>query len=305
MANEDCFWFGTEDRMMWLPAPLVGAGSSPAGWQAANTLLNGGGFAVHSWDTHKEYQYEWSPASSPQVAQIMKSYRDGTYGRGLLYFHDPSTWGVNVLPARWADPSMALKGESPSLLYGVTPTLGSTVTGGDANLLPIQSTVYSVTTAAATVPQPDDSVFIPIPTGYTLHVAAYYTFTGTAGIWATPVNANGANGTAVKVTPTLNNALSMTTNTFSGAIKGVRLWLGRSTAVASTLTLVAMSARLIRSDAPALDIAALKLGPWYGGQGHSGCRFAQPPTYITNAAYSGGKIGFAASFTEVGSWVYG
>lgn len=49
----------------------------------------------------------------------------------------------------------------------------------------------------------------------------------------------------------------------------------------------------------------LSSGPWIGGQGHSGCRFANTPSYVTNSGYAGGRIGFAASFTEVGDWVFG
>lgn len=303
MAN-DGFWFGTENRMGWIPAPMAGAGSTPSGWGTTGSLLTGGGFAAHSWDTHKEYSFEWNAASSPRVAQLMKSYRDGTYGRGLLYFLDPSTYETNILPARWADPSMALGSESPSLLYGVTATSQIT-SGGDANMLPVNSARYNVTTAAATTPAADDSLFVPIPEGYTLYLGAFYTFTGTAGIWATPVNANGTNGTAVKLNALGNGSTVMYGNTFGGTIKGVRLWLGRSSTAASTLVIAAMSARLVKTSATAPVVEAATRGPWLGGQGHSGCRFMQPPTYITNSAVSGGRIGFAATFIEVGSWVYG
>lgn len=54
---------------------------------------------------------------------------------------------------------------------------------------------------------------------------------------------------------------------------------------------------------PAFD--SLKEGPWMGGQGHSGCRFIGKPTYINNTGVEGGQVGFAASFREVGSWIYG
>lgn len=60
----------------------------------------------------------------------------------------------------------------------------------------------------------------------------------------------------------------------------------------------------IQTGSPA-KLAALQRGPWIGGQGHSGCRFATAPSYVTNSGYAGGRIGFAASFTEVGDWVFG
>lgn len=307
MATSEGMWFGTEDRMMWIPAPQPGASSSPEGWAANGTLIGGGGWAAHSWDTHKTYAYEWSSASSPQVAQLMKSYRDGTYGRGLLYFLDPSTYETNILPARWADPSMALGDESPSLLYGVKPT-GTATSGGEANLLPVQSAVYNVTTPAASSPAPDDSLFVPVPPGYSAYLAFMYSYTGTAGVWVTPVNSNGTLGTSVRLPPVANNASSMQGILFSSAgSKGFRIWLGRSSNTASTLTLTALSVRLVKADASPGTLLRALAGPWVGGQGHSGCRFLQPPTYIVNGAApdSPARIGYAATFTEVGSWVYG
>lgn len=300
----ECFWFGTEERMGWMPAPLRGASSNPSGWSAGGTTLQGGGWAVHSWDTHKEYMFEWHESSSPEVAQRMKSYRDGTFGRGLLYFLDPSTYEINVLPSRWADPSMALNDESPSLLYGVSPT-PVTTSGGEGNMLPVQSASYAVTTAAASTPAADDSLFVPIPEGYTLHLGAFYSYTGAAGVWATPVNSNGTNGTAVRLSPLDLDGTTVSGNTFASPLRGVRLWLGRSSSATSAMTITALSGRLVPTSLSAPQVAIIMQSPWLGGQGHSGCRFLQPPTYITNSAVSGGKIGFAASFTEVGSWVYG
>lgn len=55
----------------------------------------------------------------------------------------------------------------------------------------------------------------------------------------------------------------------------------------------------------ASKLQALQRAAWVGGQGHSGARFSGTPTYVTNSPINGGRIGFAATFTEVGSWVYG
>lgn len=295
-----CFWFGTEEVSSWFATPLRGADSSPEGWGSSGTLLNGGGYGIHSWGTHKTYTYEWPSTSSPETAQKMKSYRDGTYGRGLLYFIEPTIFTTNVLPALWAAPSLAVDNDAPSLVYGVTPTAVAT-SGSATNDLPVQSAFYNVTTAAQTNAESDTSVFIPIPTGYTLHVGAFYSRTGTAGVYANPVNTNGTLGTRVQITAQANTSTSMVTNTFTG-VKGIRLWVGRTTSVASTITIAAMIARLVETGKPTPS-----QGPWIGGQGHSGCRFNpdSAPSYITNGPINGGQIGFAASFIEVGSWAFG
>lgn len=285
--------------MLWFPTPIQGADSSPEAWSADGTLLNGGGWATHSWGSHKRYSYEWPQSSSPEVAQKMKSYRDGTYGRGPLYFIDPSTFTTNVLPASLASPSMAIDSEAPSLVYDLEPE--SVVTsGGEALDLPVASAYYNLSsTAVRTQATADSSTFIPIPTGMTLHVGAFYSFTGTGGIFATPVNLNGTLGTPVKLTTLANSSTSVVSNSFSG-VKGVRIWVGRTTAVTSSVTATALISRLVETGKPAPS-----QGPWIGGQGHSGCRFLGTPTYITNSTHWGGRIGFAASFVEVGSWIYG
>lgn len=333
--NDRCkFWFGTEQHAEFFQTPLQGADSSPSAWGADGTLLNGGGWALNSWGSHKRYSYEWAASSSREVAQKMKSYRDGTYGRGLLYFLEPTIFTTNVLPAHWADPSMSIDNEAPSLVYGVDPT--PVVTSGFEVLgLPVTSARYDLLgTPYQTAPTPDSSVFIPIPTGHTLYLGAFYSATGDAGVFATPVNDNGTLGSPVKLTPKSNSDTSVVTDSFAGNIKGVRLWVGHRFGVigqSSTLTISAMIGRLIETAKipppstpglfPSLDLypsdslfpsggipgslGSLERGPWIGGQGHSGCRFLGTPTYVTNSPIEGGRIGFAASFVETGSWAYG
>lgn len=302
-----CFWMGTEERAQWFATPLKGADSSPSAWGVEGTLLNGGGYGFHSFGSHKRYTYEWPQSSSPETAQMMKSYRDGTYGRGLLYFLEPGIYRTNVLPAHWADPSMALNHEAPSLVYGVEP-IELPTSGGDALGLPVYSAQYDLSTVEArSNPTPDSSVFIPVPTGHTLILGAFYSATGTGGIYATPVNGNGTLGTSVKLTEKPNSDTDVVTDEFSGDIKGIRLWVGRTDATASSVTIAAMCGRLIETSdvSNPAKLAKLVAGPWIGGQGHSGCRFMGTPSYVNNGPVEGGRVGFAASFVEVGSWVYG
>lgn len=287
--------------------PLQGADSSPQAWGVDGTLLNGGGYGFNSFGSHKRYSYEWPQSSSPETAQLMKSYRDGTYGRGLLYFLEPGIYRTNILPASWADPSMGLSNEAATLVYGVDPSMTPT-SGGAALNLPIASTVYNLSSVPPqTAPTPDASVFLPIPPGHTLLMGAFYSSTGTGGVFVSPVNDNGTIGDRVKLTEKPNTDTAVVTDQFSGAIRGVRVWLGRTDSSPSTVTIAAMTARLIETSQvsnPA-KLAMISAGPWIGGQGHSGCRFLGTPSYVTNSPIEGGRVGFAASFVEVGSWVYG
>lgn len=302
-----CFWFGTEERAGWFATPLQGADSSPSAWGVDGTLLNGGGYSFNSFGSHKRYVYEWPQSSSPETAQMMKSYRDGTYGRGLLYFLEPGIYRTNILPAHWADPSMSLNNEAPSLVYGNDPVAVPT-SGGSSLLLPVASAQYDLsTTTPQTIPTPDSSVFLPIPEGHTLFLGAFYSSSGTGGIYVTPVNTNGTLGDAVKLTEKDNSDTDVVVDEFSGDVSGVRVWVGRTDSSSSSVTIAAMCGRLMETSdtlVPA-KVAKMVAGPWIGGQGHSGCRFLGTPSYVTNSPVQGGRIGFAASFVEVGSWVYG
>lgn len=302
-----CFWFGTEERADWFATPNRGGESSPSAWGVDGTLLNGGGYAFNSFGSHKRYTYEWPSSSSPETAQMMKSYRDGSYGRGLLYFLEPGIYRTNVLPAAWADPSMAVNNEGPALVYGETPA--AIQTSGGANLgLPVASAQYDLSgLTPQDAPTPDSSVFIPVPTGHTLLLGAFYSASGTGGIFVTPVNSNGTLGSAVRLTELDNSSPVVVQDQIGGDIRGVRIWVSRADMTDSSVTIAAMCGRLIETSdlANPNKLALISSGPWIGGQGHSGCRFLGTPTYVNNGPVEGGRVGFAASFAEVGSWIYG
>lgn len=197
--------------------------------------------------------------------------------------------------------------EAATLVYGIDPVKTPTSGGADLNL-PVNSAVYNLSSVTPKgAPSPDSSVFIPVPPGYTLLVGAFYSTTGTGGIFVSPVNDNGTIGDSVKLTEKPNTDSEVVTDQFSGSIRGVRLWVGRTSEVPSSVTIAAMTARLIETSDLAVPakLARISQGPWIGGQGHSGCRFLGTPSYVTNSPVEGGRVGFAASFVEVGSWIYG
>ena len=298
--NNKRFWFGTRDWMQWIDVPMSGANVSPTGWGTDGTLLSGGGFAQNSQGTHKRYAFEWRKSSARRMAQLMKDYRDGTYGTGLLYFQDPLTYDTNVLPARWASPAMTLDQEGSTLVYGVLPTMTPT-SNFKMNALPSRTAVYNLGSTPTGYPGEESAVFIPIPEGYDLRIGAVYSFTGTGGVYYTPVNDNDTLGTAVKLATTAVNATDLAPLLVSGVgIKGIMLWVGRSSAVASTASLTGMIAKLTPRGVP-ITVTT----PWVGGQGHSGVTFQGTPTYINNTGVDGGQVSFAASFVETGSWLYG
>lgn len=238
-------WFGTEDKMQWIDCPLQGADVSPLGWSAEGTFLNGGGYAKHSWASHRNYVFEWRQSSARRMAQIMHNYRDGVYGRGLIHFVDPLTYDFNILPKQWAYPALMAGEANNPFLRGTA--LGTVATPTNTFNLPIQGAVVplgSLTGFRAT-----DSVFVPRPEGKVLQLWGLYTITGnaTAGVYAIPVLDNGTNGTPVRLTPTaLNGGTPAEYNLTTG--KGVRLCVMKTSAASGTVNLFGLVARLGNAD---------------------------------------------------------
>lgn len=136
-------WFGTQEYATWIPTPLRGADVSAHGWNENGTFLNGGAYAFNSYNTHKEFDFSWRSTSSRKEAQTMMSFYSGTFGRGKLYFLDPLTMKTNVLPARWADPSITCDFEGESLVPGVDP-LRVSQTNTDRLQLPVTAAQYDL-----------------------------------------------------------------------------------------------------------------------------------------------------------------
>lgn len=292
-------WFGTEERSRWIPAPNSPAETTPVAWETSDTYLNGGGFVRHSWGSHKEFVYEWPESSSLQAAQIMKSYRDGSYGRGLLHFIDPLIYDKNILPARWADPTMTVGYEGVSLVTGVDPEAVPT-SGGAANDLPVWSAYYNLNDAPA---WKDNSVFIPIPEGYTLYLGAMYQATGAGGVFVTPINSSGGEESYVVLDPISNDATNVVDASFGSQFsggRGVRLWVGKYLDADASVTVSAMTARILPTGTT--PSSTFLSGPWVGGMGHSGCQFMGVPTLVEISGVNGGQVGYAASFAETGDF---
>lgn len=244
-SRRNAFWFGTEEKMTWMPTPNRGAQTGGSGWSAEGTTLNGGGFQLNSFGSHRQYIFEWPSTSSAKMAQLMKSYADGSFGRGLIYFIDPLIYTTNVLPAMWADPSMGIGQEGASLVYGVEAT-GLPTSGHEANSLPVASAYYDLTGVSSGWRGKEDAVFIPIPDGYTLSLGSIHSQSGQGRVMYRTQSRNGGLGPVSSVTP-LPTSTSTLVNTFiSGPdVAGAWLFVGKAGAGAGSVTLTAMTGRLI------------------------------------------------------------
>lgn len=278
-------WFGTENRMQFIKTPLRDADMSAKGWNSGGTLLDGGGWSRQSTGTHREYVFEWGDSNTREFANLLDSYRHGVYGTGLIYFVDPTIYTLNILPSKWSAP-----GTAPSLIRGRNyvgvATAGMTFSG-----LPVTSAVYDQSELASGYRGTRDSVFVPIPTGYTLHIGAFYTSTGTeGGVFAYPVS-GGSVGASQKLTA-VDGSGTILADSFT-AVDGIRLQVGEGPDGSTTIT--ALIGVLYPTSITPPDPNEFVIG-----MGNAGCRFNGDVMNVATTGRNGGMRRLGASFIEVG-----
>lgn len=263
-------WFGTTERMQWVPAPLPGVNRSTRKWRVSGQFLNGGSWQRESAVGSRTPQLTWPPMSAADVRAI-RAYLEGTYGSGPFYYSDPFAEPVNVLPQWLAAPWLATEG-GPSLRGAVKPSKVST---------PANVYDYPSYGAQYTVAGPGElTVSIPVPPGFTAHIGVHGSATGTAVI-----KLNGVNATL----------LATTTSTLTNmAIPGSGFVTFRLDGT-GTITLYGLVMRLLPTG------SATPTGPFVPGDGHSGLKLAEDPQ-ITGYSSALDSQAITANFVEVGAW---
>lgn len=288
-SNTEFMWFGTEERMGWIITPNTGADVSSIGNSSSVVLQNGGAASRQSWDSSKLFQFSWGDTANHLLVSLLQAYRNGSYGRGLIWFHDPMHYETNLLPKRWADPSMAVNREAEPLVPDTFPT--SSPIGASANNYPVQAASYALpanfSSETAGLEQ-----YIPIPAGMSLVVGASYSGAGQVYV-RTPAG--------ITVLPQLPVTGPVATTVINA--EWARIGIRNTTAAVASISLVGMTARLSNPIATGGNPAAVGAGPWYSGEGHSGCRFESDPVIVNYNGVDGGQLGLSASFREVGAWV--
>lgn len=282
--NIEKMWFGTERKMVWIDTPNKGASAGSLGAYVESNLLSGGGSSRQSWDSHKNYQFAWGETASQELVSLLEGYRNGSYGRGLIHFSDPMYYRTNVLPKRVADPAMAVNYEAAPLIRNATPTATPQV--ATSNNYPMDAATYAIPAGFSSQTDQNET-FIAIPPGFTLAVGAV--FSGAGAVYVrTPAG-------ITNLTPMALNSTDVANRLITGQ-PWARIGI-RNTGAAGYITIGGMTARL-----GATVTSDLLAGPWYSGEGHSGCRFNGDPTVTNNTGISGGQIGLAINLKEVGAW---
>lgn len=295
-------WMGTKRYMRFVPAPRRGADASSAAFSEDATGKNGGGYVTQTFGRHKSFQYDWGRSTDREYANYIQGLRDGVYGRGVIHFTDPTSYQTNVLSPHWASPGMSLGYEAPSLVFRELPEAFDFGTSDRMNS-PLVGAIYK---NLPTVFDVQDAFFVPIPPGMDFLFGSRYTSdAASVGIHLFPVGldltAERPSVMAPRGIDPVNPFRELTTVRIPGETNGgVYVWVGRTGGSAShTVSILDMVGMLVPSG-HVIDWQTERIDqPWYGGEGHSGCRILGQPTIQYD---SRNFTTVSATFKEVGSW---
>jgi len=290
-------WFGTARNARWIKAPLTGMNASGNGSAEEQQFTNGGQFVRASFGSARTFEMSWVGERSE--LEVIKSYKDGIYGGGLVYWEDP--FADNILPPHWAAPMLTVR-DWPSLISSGNkpePVTHST----EYHNYPYQSAKYSVTNTE----EPQRSVTLLIPEGHTLYVGFLYTKTGTASMWYVPIYNDGTEGAPQKLYTADPGASQPYSRDFiydadGSGLCAVRIFIAREDSIPSTITIRGGIARYHSSFH--WHTAVGDTYEWSSGEGSSGCVMSIVPSMTYNGVLDGRRlINMSVTLKEIGAWL--
>lgn len=270
-------YFGTKGNMQYVPCPRIDQAAGKTDWSTATKQLNGGNYTRRSAAAAREYTMTWGLRTQSELAPII-DYADGLYGGGYIYFLDPFIMARNVLPTFWSNPYLnTLDGP---LTGSTRPVATDHLTG--TNGYPTRSGGVTGT----------HSIYIPVPTGYTLnvgiHVQSGVTAGGTMRVWT--VAGAVRTGTVVTLTNLTTASTTRTNATFAGgATTGYEIENNGDMLYTGMIAQVRPTGQ------------AVPTGGFISGQGHSGMRFLRQPEFYQYSAPND-KVRAGAVLIEEEAW---
>lgn len=290
-------WFGIPGQhMQWCPAPLAGAQASNINFVESLAFENGGADVSRSKQYRKQYAFSFTGLSEQlDGIGVYNKFASGFYGDGLFHFADPYAFETNLFSAAWASPGLIEQGWVN--IYDTTPTFANTPS--NAYSQPKRKTTWSVTSAANAEPTGANSVaYIVIPPTHTLNIGASGAKTGTAVLRVVPINTDGTNGTAVDLTLLADTSATRMNATFAGSsFQAVEVYVTRTSAAASTITLTSLMARIVKT-----GNTLTLTGNHAAGEGHTGLEFMDDARVETYTYMFPPRKGLSTTLMEVGAW---
>jgi hypothetical protein len=291
-------WFGNTAKFVTIPAPELPFAVSEVGYADSMGFENGGEAATVSQGFSKRYDFAYDIHDSDLLGLVRK-FRQGSYGTGLLRFADPFIFERNLFSAAWAEPGL-IEGLSWPNIGENTPTYGA-VSANSYNQ-PARKATWSITSAANTAPAAARASFIiPIPPTYTLHLGVSGAVTGAAVQHVIAYNIAAGTSASSDLTLLTDTSSTRLNASFAGSsydyVQVFNDW--RTSSAASTATVTSRLAQLWPT-----GVTPTLTGNHIPGEGHTGLQFASGSLdgsyrVLDDSRYS--SLGF--SLVEVGAWL--
>lgn len=280
-------YFGTRDKMSWIPCPAVDRPASNVGWSNSLQLLNGGNATIRSKGSHREFEMAWNLISREDAGRI-EAFASGAYGDGPYYWSDPMSMEYNVLPPQWASPALS------SHQYGGVNISGQSTFSVTDEATPENNYDYptrslSIWGFGGATPN-GVPIWIPIPPGHTAHIGVHG---GTAsGVILTPDG-----GSPIQLEHMAETTSERTNTSVDGNVTGgFTLEVGSLSGDRVNLRISGMIVQILPNG------VSPDPGGWIPGMGHSGCEFEEFPERVDYSSVFD-KVGVTAVLKEVGSWL--
>lgn len=268
-------WFGTQNRMEWVRAPLAGNfGRTPSGWGTSGTFLNGGAYVKSSTVGARRFPMSWGELEGSEARKIT-AYLEGTYGLGPLYMVDPFASKFNALPQWLAVPSLSVDG-APNVLTSVPSTGVTTPANGWA--WPSQGATFTYASGVA-------PWITPVPPNTPVSIAVAGSASGTvlrynlSGYWADVA---------------LASVASQPTTTLVGTTGATGGWLQFQLSGAGSITLYGMIVQF----GPAAILERFEKG-----EGSTGMSLVPGTLQVSGYTAWNDTLGLSADFVEVSPWL--
>jgi hypothetical protein len=275
-------------------------GASAIGNAEEQQFTNGGQFVKASFGSARNFDMSW--VGDRADLQVIKDFKDGLYGGGLIYWEDP--FAENILPPHWAAPMLTVR-DWPSLISSGNKPEPVTHTT-TANNYPFQSAKYTVTNDEET----SRSLTLLIPEDHGILIGFVYEKTGTAEMRAVPVLPDGTDDETV-ILGSLESGIETTgrynkyfSNYVNDEIRhiAVRIYISRSDNTSSTITIRGGLAKLEAEGKHGHPV--VESGPWSSGEGFTGCVIAGAPQMSYKGVVDGRRlITMSATLKEIGAWL--
>ena len=299
-AYDGKIWFGNARNARWVKAPLADMGASAIGNSEEQQFTNGGQFVKASFGSARNFDMSW--VGDRADLQVIKDFKDGIYGGGLIYWEDP--FADNILPPHWAAPMLTVR-DWPSLIASGNKPEPVTHTSTENNY-PFQSAKYNVTNTAET----SRALTLLIPEDHILVIGFVYSITGTASIKAVRVNPDGTDGATVTLSQLNISGSTPYSHTFSNVpgatnrCSAIRVYISRSDTTASTITIRGGMAKIEVSGGLHGHPPIVMDGDWSSGEGFSGCVIAGAPQMTYKGVVDGRRlINMSTTLKEIGAWL--